>query len=77
MLFNSLREWRSRLAHEQGVPPYVVFTNRQLAALVRARPESANALAQVEGIGAGKVEDYGAEVLRLLAPGPSVQESPA
>ena len=29
-LFNTLREWRNRLANEEGVPPYVIATNRQL-----------------------------------------------
>lgn len=66
LLFNSLREWRVGKAREEGVPPYVVFTNRHLVAIVQARPDSSNALGHVEGVGPGKVKRYGAEVLTLL-----------
>jgi superfamily II DNA helicase RecQ len=66
VLFNTLREWRARKAHEEGVPPYLVFTNRELLEIVRRRPESANALGHLNGIGPGKVKRYAAEVLRLL-----------
>ena len=32
-LFNTLREWRAERARREGVPPYIVFTNRQPAAM--------------------------------------------
>ncbi|MEW6073951.1 MAG: HRDC domain-containing protein [Planctomycetota bacterium] len=69
LLFNSLREWRTAKAREEGVPPFLVLTNRHLVEIVRRRPESANALGAVPGIGPGKVKRYGEEVLRLLAGG--------
>ena len=65
-LFGSLREWRSTQARIDGVPPYVIATNRQLAAIIDAKPATANALAAIVGIGAGKVERYGARILALL-----------
>ena len=65
-LFNHLREWRSKQAHEDGVPPYLILTNRQLVALVRRRPESPTAVGHVDGIGPGKVERYAAAILRCL-----------
>lgn len=67
-LFNTLREWRARKAHEEGVPPYLVFTNRELIAIVQKRPDSANALGNIGGVGAGKVKRYALEVLGLLKP---------
>jgi len=70
VLFNHLREWRSRTAHDEGVPPYVVLTNRQLVAVVQKRPDSATALGHVEGIGAGKVKRYGRQLLEALHGGP-------
>lgn len=68
VLFNSLREWRSRKAHEEGVPPYLVFSNRELLEIVRTRPESPTALGKLPGIGRGKLQRYGAEVLALVRP---------
>lgn len=67
-LFNTLREWRSRKAHEEGVPPYLIFSNRELLEIVRVRPESPTALGNLHGIGRGKVQRYGAEVLPLVRP---------
>lgn len=65
-LFATLREWRAAKARKEGTPPYVIFTNRELVALVRARPDTRAALTAVEGVGAAKVERYGAELLTLL-----------
>lgn len=65
-LFNHLREWRAGIAHEEGVPPYLVCTNKQLVAIVRQRPESPTALGHIEGIGPGKVERYGKALLESL-----------
>ncbi len=67
-LFNALREWRARKAHDEGVPPYLVFTNRQFTRIVRKRPDTASALASIEGVGSGKVNRYGAEILAFFAP---------
>lgn len=65
-LFNTLREWRAEQAREDGVPPYLVFTNRHLVELVTALPDSLTALSNLHGVGAGKVKRYGEKVLRML-----------
>lgn len=39
-LFNALRDWRNERSKKEGIPPYIIFTNRQLAAIVTARPQS-------------------------------------
>ena len=73
-LFNTLREWRAGRARHDGVPPYVVCTNRDLALLVRARPQSLAKIGEVEGFGRGKLERFGADLLALLrrtAPDPA------
>ena len=66
-LFNTLREWRAERARREGVPPYIVFTNRQLAAMVRLRPGSFSALGAIDGIGKAKLDNYGRELLALLS----------
>ncbi len=63
-LFNSLREWRAAKAREEGVPPYVILTNRQLVAIIEKHPESPTALSEVEGVGPAKVQRHGADILR-------------
>jgi ATP-dependent DNA helicase RecQ len=53
ILFGTLREWRVARARKDGVPPYVVFTNRELLSIVKAKPETRSALGSLDGIGAG------------------------
>jgi ATP-dependent DNA helicase RecQ len=66
-LFNTLRDWRAARAKQDGVPLYVICDNRQLAAIVAARPQTLSALGEVEGIGKAKLERYGADLLAVLA----------
>ena len=56
LLLGNLREWRADRARKDGVPSYVILTNRELFAVVRTRPATPNALLALEGIGPGKVE---------------------
>ena len=65
-LFNTLREWRSQKAKEDGIPPYVICTNRQLAQAIRARPQTLNKLAEIEGFGSAKLKSYGAEMIAYI-----------
>ncbi|MCH4083540.1 MAG: ATP-dependent DNA helicase [Olsenella sp.] len=58
-LFQRLRALRKRLAHQMGVPPYVVFTDATLRAMVRRRPRDEEALLQVPGVGQKRLERYG------------------
>jgi len=66
-LFNSLRDWRAKTAREEGVPHYIIFTNKHLVALVTTRPGSPTALGNLHGVGPAKVKRYGKAVLALLA----------
>lgn len=70
-LFNTLREWRSDISRDEGLPPYLILTNKQLVAVVRKRPDSPTALGHVDGIGPGKVERYGAAILERVATNPT------
>jgi ATP-dependent DNA helicase RecQ len=65
-LWQRLRAWRAGVAREHGVPAYVVFHDATLAELARARPQSEEALGQVSGVGARKLERYGSDLLALL-----------
>ena len=65
-LFESLRELRLRVARERGVPPYVIFHDTTLRELARQRPQTAEALRHVYGVGARKAEDLGEQVLETI-----------
>jgi ATP-dependent DNA helicase RecQ len=66
-LFEALRVWRRERASEQAVPPYVIFHDTTLAAIARRRPANADELASINGVGAAKLERYGADVLKVVA----------
>ena len=55
------------IAREQGVPPYVIFHDATLVAMVRARTPDRAALAEIPGVGASKLERYGARFLAAIA----------
>jgi DNA helicase-2/ATP-dependent DNA helicase PcrA len=65
-LAERLRAWRRERARQDGVPPYVVFNDRTLAALAERCPRSRGELLAVEGIGPTKLDRYGEELLGLL-----------
>ncbi|HEV8372044.1 MAG TPA: ATP-dependent DNA helicase UvrD2, partial [Actinomycetota bacterium] len=62
-LAEQLRAWRRKRAEADGVPAYVVFNDRTLAALTERRPRSRGELLAVEGIGPSKLDRYGDELL--------------
>jgi ATP-dependent DNA helicase RecQ len=67
--FAVLKAWRAEVAREHNLPAYVVFHDATLAEMARQCPQSLDALAGIAGVGARKLERYGSEILRLLAPG--------
>ena len=64
-LFESLRVHRTKLAQEQGVPPFVILHDKTLVAICELRPDSIEQLATVSGIGAKKLELYGEDLIRI------------
>ncbi len=66
-LYEALRAWRSEVADLSGTPPHGVLTDATLRAVARARPTSLELLGQVRGIGASKLDLYGAAVLDVVA----------
>jgi DNA helicase-2/ATP-dependent DNA helicase PcrA len=66
-LFERLRAWRSQAAQSASVPAYVVFTDATLQAIAESRPSSLRELSGLPGIGARKLELYGADVLATVS----------
>jgi ATP-dependent DNA helicase RecQ len=66
-LFEALRAHRMQVARQEGVPPYVVASDRTLRELCHLRPRTRDELLMVHGIGPSKAERYGEALLRVLA----------
>lgn len=66
-LFEALRAKRRALAENVGVPPYVIFHDATLREMALRRPADIHALGRISGVGARKLEAYGAEFLSVIA----------
>ncbi|ASF13518.1 ATP-dependent DNA helicase UvrD2 [Nocardia brasiliensis] len=66
-LLVALQEWRAEKAETLRVREFVVFTDTTLTAIAEQLPGDDAALASIAGIGAKKLEQYGADVLAIIA----------
>jgi superfamily II DNA helicase RecQ len=58
-LYEKLRGLRKDLAEKAGIPVYAVFTNEQLACMVKKPPHTAKDLLAIAGIGEARVKQFG------------------
>lgn len=76
-LWEALRALRKQLAESHGVPPYVIFPDSTLVDMLRQRPANLQDMGLVSGIGAHKLERYGADFLQvMLGEAGAVQDAP-
>lgn len=66
-LYARLHAWRAGQARELAQPAYCVFTDKTLMAIAEAAPGEPGELAVISGVGARKLERFGADVLALCA----------
>jgi ATP-dependent DNA helicase RecQ len=64
--WDALRALRTQLAKQQGVPPYVVFHDATLLAMLRAMPANEDELATISGVGESKLKRYGRDFLAVI-----------
>jgi ATP-dependent DNA helicase RecQ len=64
--FTALKAWRTGVAREHNLPPYVVFHDAALAEMAQRCPSSLDELGAISGVGAKKLEAYGRDILRVL-----------
>ncbi|HDK37576.1 MAG TPA: DNA helicase RecQ [Thiolapillus brandeum] len=65
-LWEALREKRLELAREQGVPPYVIFHDATLMAMMEYQPQTMTQMSRISGVGEHKLESYGEAFLDVL-----------
>ena len=76
-MFEALRAARRALAEAAGVPPYVVFHDSTLRGIAEARPRTLSELSRIQGVGAAKLERYGAAMLAAVAAQEETGDAPA
>jgi ATP-dependent DNA helicase RecQ len=69
VVFERLRAWRTGVAKELGMPPYVIFHDSTLRHIAAAPPTTLAGLALVNGVGETKLAKYGQQILDILAEG--------
>ena len=65
-LFDRLRALRKRLAGNQGIPPYMVFSDRTLHEMCRQMPMSVADFREIPGVGDNKRDKYGIEFVQEI-----------
>ena len=65
-LFELLRVLRKEIATEQGIPPYMVFSDPSLHQMASIYPRTADTMLTVTGVGEVKLQRYGRQFLRLI-----------
>ncbi|HDR27567.1 RecQ family ATP-dependent DNA helicase, partial [Rhodovulum sp.] len=66
-LLSALKAKRRALAEAAGVPAYIIFTDRTLIEMAETRPATLDEMARIGGVGATKLDRYGAAFLEVIA----------
>lgn len=65
-VFVQMRQLRTQLAQEDGVPLYRVMTNDQMSQMIEDRVRTKADLARITGFGEARAEKYGTQLLDFL-----------
>lgn len=64
--FKAMRKKRKQLAEADGVPAYVVFTDKELSILAKMEKVSISSMKSIPGVGDRKVERYGRKMIEYI-----------
>ncbi len=76
-LLSALKAKRRALAEAAGVPAYVVFADRTLIEMAERRPQTPDEMMGITGVGAKKLESYGAAFLEVITGTAAAPQHPA
>lgn len=74
-IFSNLRKIRKLIAEKDAVPPFAVFSDAELAEIVKLENIDISSISKIEGIGKKKVEKYAVDMVRMLSEGIFVNEN--
>jgi ATP-dependent DNA helicase RecQ len=66
-IFDKLRWWRVETARAHNIAAFIIFHDSTLREIAKAQPTSLDDLRGVTGVGAKKLESYGADIVALIA----------
>jgi ATP-dependent DNA helicase RecQ len=66
-IFDKLRWWRVETARAHNIAAFIIFHDSTLREIAKAQPTSLDDLRGVTGVGAKKLESYGADIIALIA----------
>lgn len=76
-LLSALKALRRQLAEAAGVPAYVIFPDRTLIEMAERRPASLDQMRSITGVGAKKLESFGATFLSVITGATAAAMHPA
>ncbi len=65
-LFEILKTLRKKIAKEKNLPPYVIFQDPSLEEMATTYPTTQDEMAQINGVGMGKVVKFGKPFLEVI-----------
>ena len=65
-VYSRLREWRNEKSVKEDIKAYHIFKNVHLAAFAQNRTVKKEDMAEVNGVGKGRIDKYGDEVIRIV-----------
>jgi len=65
-LFDMLKALRKKIAKQKNLPPYVIFQDPSLVEMATTYPANKEDLAQINGVGVGKVTKFGKPFIALI-----------
>ncbi|MDR5587352.1 DNA helicase RecQ [Clostridium aquiflavi] len=66
-LFEALKKWRKEKAFKENKKPYIIFSDTTLIDICNNKPDNVEKLLDIRGIGEKKINDYGEEILKIIA----------
>jgi len=70
ILWQELKRLRMDLASDQGVPPYVIFSDASLLEMVKKRPVEGEKFMYISGVGEYKLAKYGEIFIKVIKANP-------
>ncbi|MCS6821454.1 MAG: DNA helicase RecQ [Microscillaceae bacterium] len=67
VLYEMLKGLCKKVAKEKNLPPYVIFQETSLQEMATTYPTTKEELAQINGVGMGKVNKFGEPFIKLIA----------
>ena len=66
-LYLRLKEWRNSLAESRDLPHYMVLPVKTMTEISNRLPSSLKELKSIKGVGKGKIDSYGTDILQIIA----------